>query len=396
MARPNIKELKRQFELRRRTQGIDGAEAFCRDVAEMLEAKTYKISDWELPEIAEQFLGEEVVRAMNPAKKSGNMGFAHLRESSDAVSTAAFTNITGQLVFNMVKEAYETAPLLHMELCDTVKTTFLDGEKIPGIGPMGDNAEAIGEGREYPTVGLNEEYIQTPATQKDGFIIPVTRESVIADRTGILMERAGETGRWLAINKEKKILDTALGITNTYIRNGTSSNTFLTSGSYINDKTGNALVDWTNIEQLELLFDAITSPNTNEPIMVHPDTLIVPTALYWTACRIVRATQVRFGDGASNSTASYSEVPLSMGYRARTLKVLSSPYVKQRTSSTTKWFYGEPKKAFKYMEVWGIENVQAPAMSYEDFHRDIVAQFKVGLRGTPAIVDPRYVVRSAA
>ena len=396
MARPNIKELKRQFDLRRRTQGLDGCEAFVDDFTEMLESKTYKASDFDLPAVAQEFLGEEVLRAMNPSRKSGNIAFAHLREASDAVSTAAFSNITGQLVFNMVKEAYETAPLLHMELADTVKTTFLDGEKIPGIGPMGDNAEAIGEGKEYPMVGLNEEYIQTPATEKDGFIVPVTREAVIADRTGILMERAAETGRWLAINKEKKVLDTCLGVTNTYIRNGTASNTFLTAGSYINDKTGNALVDWTNIEQLELLFDAITSPNTGEPIMVHPDTIVVPTALYWTACRIVKATQIRFGDGASNSTASYSEVPLTMGYRARNIKVLSSPYVKQRTNSSTKWFYGQPKKAFKYMEVWGIEQQTAPAMTYEDWHRDIVAQYKVSLRGIPAITDPRYMSRSAA
>ncbi|MCR9120595.1 MAG: hypothetical protein NXI22_26980, partial [bacterium] len=73
--------------------------------------------------------------------------------------------------------------------------------------------------------------------------------------------------------------------------------------------------------------------------------------------------------------------------------VVSSQYVKQRTGSDTTWFIGEPKKAFKYMENWPITTVQAPANSHDEFHRDIVVQYKTSERGAPAVLDPRYMVK---
>ena len=109
------------------------------------------------------------------------------------------------------------------------------------IGRIGDKAEIVDEGASYPLVGLNEEYIDTPPTRKRGFIVPVTREIIVADRTGILLKAAGETGRWCGLNKEKRVLDVVTGIQNNYKRNGTATNTYLTSGAYVNSQTGNAL-----------------------------------------------------------------------------------------------------------------------------------------------------------
>src|SRR5262249_21357057 len=127
---------------------------------------------------------------------------------------------------------------------------------------LGDNAEIVQEGQPYPNIGLNEEWIQTAPTKKRGFIVPVTREIIVADRTGILLREAGEGGRWLGLNKEKRVIDIVTGQTNNYQRNGTASNTYLTSGAYINSQTGNALDgqgnEWRAVEKAELLFDAIT------------------------------------------------------------------------------------------------------------------------------------------
>jgi hypothetical protein len=71
-------------------------------------------------------------------------------------------------------------------------------------------------GMPYPNVGLNEDYIETPSTTKHGFIVPVTREAIFFDRTHLILQRAAEVGEVLGLNKEKRLLDLALGLTNNY------------------------------------------------------------------------------------------------------------------------------------------------------------------------------------
>src|SRR5215831_11215963 len=236
--------------------------------------------------------GEELLRSISYRRSGGRS----LMEAADAVDTTAFSGIIGQIIFNKIKEAYQDPKFLWPDLCDTMSTVFLDGERIPGIGRIGDKAEIVDEGQPYPLVGLNEEYIDTAPTRKRGFIVPVTREIIVADRTGILLKVAGETGYWAGLNKEKRVLDIVTGQVNNYKRNGTATNTYLTSGAYVNAQTGNALDgsanEWRALEKSDLLFDSITDPNTGEPIVVVPDTLLVPSALKKTALRILAATEV--------------------------------------------------------------------------------------------------------
>lgn len=378
----NYRSLKEQYD-------ADPAHC-CRELGEAIEGRHLDTRDFSIRELAEAFLGEDVVRAMEPRRKSGGL---RLLEAASAVDTTAFSNITGQIVFSKVKEQFGLIDTAVDALCTTVPTTILDGEKIPGVSGIGDEAEVVEEARPYPTVGVSEEYIQTPKLLKRGFIVPVTREIIVADKTGRVVKQCGDTGKWLALNKMKRVLDTVFGVTNTYKRNGTSYNTYLTSGAYINQQA-NPLADWTDVENAELLFDAMTDPNTGEPIgadlMGRGMVLIVPTALKRTAARFVNATEIRFGDGASNTTATYGKNPLD----GTDITIWSSPYVKARTGSASTWFYGAPKDAFLYMEAWGIETQQAPANSQADFERDIRLQFKVSEMGAAAVEEPRRMTKN--
>jgi hypothetical protein len=314
-------------------------------------------------------------------------------EAASGVDTTAFSSIIGQIIFNKIKDAYQDPEFLWPDLVDKMSTVFLDGERIPGIGRIGDKAEIVDEGQPYPTVGLNEEFIDTAPTRKRGFIVPVTREIIVADRTGILLKAAGETGYWLGLNKEKRVIDVATGQVNNYKRNGTASNTYLTSGAYVNTQTGNALDasgnEWRALEKADLLFDAITDPNTGEPIIVVPTVLLVPSALKKTALRILSATGIVTVDNRANAASIRTESPNPYGGRG--IKALSSPYVKNRTSSSTKWFYGDPKKAFLYIEVWDLETMSAPDNHPDMFSKDIWAQFKASERGVAQSFEPRFM-----
>jgi len=57
------------------------------------------------------------------------------------------------------------------------------------------------------------------------------------------------------------------------------------------------------------------------------------------------------------------------------------------------WFIGDFSKAFAYMENWPITVTQSPPGSEAEFTQDILVRFKASERGTPAVLDPRYVVR---
>jgi hypothetical protein len=294
----------------------------------------------------------------------------------------------------MILEAWNDPALIGEQLCTVMPTEF-SGEKIPGISGLGDEAETIGEGDEYPMVGNSEQWIETPETTKSGFIVPVTKEAIFFDRTGLVLQRASEVGRWLAINREKRILDVALGIVSLYKRNGSSAIATYgdNSGAHNWDNLAatNALVDWTDIENAMLLFDGMTDPDTGEPILVMPRQIVVPSALAMTARRILNATEIAFGDGASNTTQTRGANPV-----AGMLEIATSPYVASRTSSSTTWFIGDFKKAFAYMENWPITSVAAPVNSELEFSRDIVNRFKVSERGAAAVIEPRAVVRCTA
>jgi hypothetical protein len=377
----NYRQLKRFYDLDpRRT---------CEDLLEGIQAGHLKLEELSLRGLFESLVedGRELIGLLDPRQSGGTS----LVEAAGAVDTSAFSNITGQIVYSKALEAFRDPAFLWPQLVETVPTV-LSGEKIPGLGRMGDQAELIAEGQPYPLAGLSEEYVETPETEKRGFIVPVTKEAIFFDRTGLVLRRAAEVARWLGVNKEKRVLDVVLGVDNPYKRNGTTGDTYLSSGDYVNIKASNALVDWTDIEAAELLLDAMTDPNTGEPISVMPNTLIVPSALKHTARRIVRAVSVQHVD----NQAAASTIRTSAANPLDDYRILTSPYVKQATGSNSTWFVGEPRRAFAYMENWPITVTQAPDNSEADFTCDIVARFKVSERGAAAVLEPRRMVKCTA
>ena len=335
--------------------------------------------------------GHELCESFDPRNAGHSIAFT---EGVNAVDTSDFAAISGQIVYNSLIERFKSPDLIYDRLFETIPTQF-SGEKIAGIGQIGDEATAIGEGQPFPLAGLSQEWIETPETTKRGMIVPITKEAIFFDRTAMVVKHAGEVGRWLGVNKEKRCLDVALGITTTYNRNGGGAQATYgdthTQGTFDNLAASNTLVDWTDIDVAQQLFNAITDPNTGEPIDIQADTIIVPKALDLTARRIVNATEIVYGAGGSTTatTLAKSANPIA----DRNYEVVSSQYVKQRTASDSTWFIGEPKRAFKYMENWPITTVQAPNNSHDEFHRDIVVQYKASERGAPTVFDPRYMVK---
>lgn len=395
------RELRRDFEACQRDgfSPRDPRSPVNRNLRTALREGHLKPSDFSLRELFQYVVsdGFELLEELNPNRPNR----MSLLEAGTAVDTSAFSNITGQIVYTRVMEDYMAPGYIGESLVENIPTSF-DGEKIPGITDLGDVVQEIKESERYPTAGVSEFWIETPQTKKRGIIVPVTKEAIFFDRTGDVLRKAGAVGEAMRISKEKRILDTVLGITTSYRRNGgTAQATYgdsHTNGDFDNLAASNALVDWTDIEAALLVFDGLTNPDTGEPIMVMPTQIIVPSALFFTAKRIVSATEIREGSGAAfaaDPTDNIQTVTIS-GNPIGNLEILSNPYVKARTSSASTWFIGEFRKAFAYMENWPMTVTEAPVNSEDEFHRDVVAQWKVSERGAPAVLEPRAVVKCTA
>jgi hypothetical protein len=344
-------------------------------------------------------VGREWVRSLNPGNSRS------LRESSGAVDSTAFSNITGQLLINALMQGYQSEEFVASRLMRTVPTSIDDEELIPGMQMLdepGDDALMVREGQEYPKTGFGEDYIHTPRPVKYGQILQVTKESVFNDRTGLLLDNARKVGTVLGINKEKRCLKVILGLTNSYKWRGTSYNTYQTTTPWINSLASTELVDWTDVDAAEQLFADMVDPNTGEPIMISATTMLVMPAYKHTAKRILNATEVDQGghatgdaDAVVNTVRTKSANPLdSYG-----LEVSKLAYSLLKASGVAAadakkyWFIGDFQQAFAYREMWPLELTEAPPNSHEEFHNDIVAQFKASEKGVAAVMDPRYVVK---
>lgn len=387
----NYRELKRLYETM-------GSKEVCRHLRESLAKEHLKPEDFSLRDLAEATIpdGREFVRLLDPRSKAGGVD---LLEAADAVDIATFSNITGQIVFSKIMEGFSSEAFVASRIVETIPTRF-SGEKIPGIGAIGDAAEKIDEGRPYPSAGLAEDYIETPATTKRGMIVPVTKEAVFFDRTHLVLQRAGEVGQFLGLNKEKRLLDCIIDANTTdhrYKWRGTVYTTYQNAAPWINLKSTNGLVDWTNVDAAEQLLANITDPNTGEPVLVAADTIFVCPESLHAAKRIIDATEIEQVDNQLNAKTvrTFAPNPMAGSYRVVASRLLRSRLT-AASQATSTWYLGNFRRAFAYMENWPITITQAPQNSEAEFTQDIVVRFKASERGAAATLEPRLVVKNTA
>lgn len=300
----------------------------------------------------------------------------------EAVNTKMFANIQGQYLYNAMLRAYRMPELIGDSLVTKMSSVEVS-ERIPGVTAIGDQIEVVQEGDPYGRAVTTERWVDTPPTIKRGLIVDVTKEAVFFDKTNLILNECSQVGRYIAINRERRILDVVLGISTVYKRNGGAAVATYQSD---NISASNPLVDFTSLNTADQKFNALVDPDTGEPIVTTPDTLICPPALRNTASRIRGAAST---NNHSNNNAGTPDVETMVNGASlnQSFNIASNQYVKERTSSDTSWFYGTPKQAFVYMENWGLKVESEGANSAEAFERDVVARYKASERGAAGVME---------
>ena len=360
--------------------------------------------DFSLRDLAENLIpdGHEFVRLIDPRRRSGQV----VLEAVDAVDTSAFSHITGQLVFSTIQQAMKLDTLIGDELVSLMPSNFQDQEIVPGISNASDEfADEITEGDDYPLVGLSEEYVTIPRAEKHGGILPITREAVIADRTGVLVDRAKTIGTGLAIRREKAILNVFIGAVNPYSRNGVARITYHDTAMGFDNIINDALADHTDIQAAETAFRRMRDPNTEEPLGHSPDTIVVVPALLWLGRHIIHSSELRAGDitaGAGYQRVGLNPIPF-------TLKILTNEWLRDLLLAADGvagldtdgakvdafWFIGKPTECFVWKEIWPLTVEEAPQNNEAQFSRDIWLRFKVSYKGCAGVREPRLMIRSS-
>ena len=374
-----------------------------RDFEACFADKSIKPTDIELGAAFCEAFGWNEFQACKRGKR-----MAHdVMEAAGAVGTQFFQNISGQLVVNAVMDSFDAPEFVFSKMIPTMPTEF-DGEKIPGISAIGDEALVVGENDPYPLAGVVEDWIETPRLRKRGLIVPITREAVFFDRTSVLMDRCKQVGYWLGYNREIRAIDcvidenagavSAMQGGHRFHWKGNSIATFgNNSGTHSWDNLAgtNTLVDYSDIENAELLLDAMTDPENGIITGVYRAAakhLVVTSQLLHTAKQILTATDLILHAGGYNASASVNErrSPNSL----QTYEIVTSPLLAGRQATDTTWFLGNITKAYRWMENFPMTTVEAPTNSHDEFHRDIVAAYKASERGGYATFDPRYMIQS--
>lgn len=385
-----------------------GTEKTTEYLTELLEKKEIQPRDFSIRELAEAYMSREWVDNLHP-KRGRFVGKRELLEADgSAVAFSDFSNITGQIFFNKVKDAYENEEFVFSKTVPGIQTDILDMELIPSITVPSDEFTVIPEGGEYPFVGVGEDFQHRAALQKRGDIIPVTKEAIFSDRTGKLLDHAGRLGDALGINKEKRICDMVLdenagAIAATigghrYYWKNTSYATYQATTPWINLVTSNGLVTYLQVEQAWLRLVQITDPYTGEPIRIRPRHLVVQPTNYMTALRIKRTVNVQTHAGGYAVTGNLADMhaPSPLNEVMGDLQILQSQQLSARSARDTDWWLGDLTKAFAYYYAWDITPDEAPPNSREAFHRDVVFQHKVSEMGTAVTMDPRFIIESRA
>lgn len=386
-------DLRRNFEAQQRA---GKSHEFFAQLWENLSSKQMEPSRFSLKGLFENFVpgGREIVDSWNPRHGGGGI---NLLEAGDAVDTRLFGQITGQLVYSTVLNAFQDEAFSLSSIVPNVPTPF-NGERIPGIGRMGDVAEIIEEGAPYPRAGLNEDWIQTPVTQKRGILIDLTREAIFFDRTHLLIERAADIGQWLGYNKEIRLINAFLDENATVHRynwKGTAYASYQAGPTpWQNLVASNPLVDWTSIDDAEQILAAIRDPNTNAPTLSLPKHLVVSRQNLYAAKRIITATEIEVQSPgfatAGNPTATRAANPVG-NYR-----IVSSQLLQAQMAATSAWYLGDISKMLRYMENFPLQVDQAPVNTSDMWERDIAMSWKAGERGAAVVVEPRVTVKCTA
>ncbi len=410
-------------------------------------------SEVDFAEVADTFLGrgningETLRHAFDPQTRHA----IRMQEAEGSVvlpshfaNISAFTDTVSGLIDVLTLEGYQNPAYIGDEFFETREARVQGGKEI-GVRNDGQVSGDLAPNEPYPTVGAYETYIHIPDNQRFGNVIQMNEQVFIYDRTDQVQAMASNAGEAVRRAKELRQADCFLGKKNTYMRDGVATNTYRLArdttmptdnagpnspNNYINAIIAstplNDWSDWNTAKQtLSKNIDPATGweiavPASGTVLLVSPDNeLLVNTIVKSTGIQIrnslerpatVQASTYTLNvRNSANPLAEYNIAIMSsrIWYNRLLLAGANHPTAPTAFDAANEvdatialgdtaakaqsvWFWGNPKRAFRYRQIKPFQTFQAQ-LSSEDQRRNIVAVYISEEWGVPYLREPRYM-----
>lgn len=325
----------------------------------------------------------------------------------------AYTGVVSGLLEVAILEAYQNPDFIGSELAPVEPSKQFEGRKTIGVSRLGNQAETRLPLMPTKRVATGERWITQPRTVEKALAAEVSQEAMFLDLTGgQLAEHAGAAGvgEWLAYAQELDIIDSFIGVVNSYNYKGTSYNTYISAGYYDNYiSSGNELLHEDNVQSVLIKFRDMTDPDTGTRIMVKANAVLVNREKSRTANSIFGPTaqsyQLRDAPGATTGT---QQINVSDPAYKGQFKILESPLVYERCTAAAGlnlsasnagkawWTFESGPKTHVWVQNWPLRTQTAAPNQVDMIDRGVVMFVKADLRGVAMWKDPRRVVQSRA
>lgn len=416
------KNLREQYEGSIRSQGPDAGHKVFKKSLSDLRKKHGGMGKFDkhisLRALAEGILGENWEAQLRLGYTMCQSGMPLMESSSiAAIDASAFSNITGQLLIDRIRDNYDAPAFIGDKLMEIQPVTNgnLGQHREPWLSRVKDDPGLLNGNQPYPFTTFVEQFIDLPPVERRGEIVAITLEMVASDKTKQAMNRCDDVGFRTRFQREERQLRCVAGLDTAHnfkYMNTTYSTYVTTPGAlFTNAITGNQILNYQGLTQMELLFSNMVDFVTGKAIMVDPAGMMILTVPYKVPeLKIaLHAAQSRSGQypnaGApTNVLADYEGVPLinDVDYPMVKSAILwhlltdAAPAGAGLTYAQAKEyvFLGHFEKAFVYREQMPFTTTQAPPGNPAEFYQDIAVQVKAMEWGVVGVQGPQQIVRS--
>jgi hypothetical protein len=296
-------------------------------------------------------------------------------------------------------EQYVPAVQVARELVDWRLDVRVQENKLIRYTAPTEPTEDLLPSQEFPAGDLGSDWVRANRMRKQGMALDIAWEAAHFDQTDSLLDAAEGIADRLALIVNRRVEMAVWGCENTHNRQGTITNTYRTSGSYINmianEFTGTTAALDVAEQQLKQQKDPVTGLPIGVP--AGPRDLIVTPAkalsAFYTANPVGTLSLGSFTDPEQRQVnnfytairvpeASQFAVDLMVKYLALTA-----------TQAGNRWIWGNTKKAFQYRSAKDITTYRftiadTPTLA----RRDVLMELDCSEMGSVTTLEPRFVI----
>lgn len=363
-------------------------------VRECRETKKLDLSQVQIGEVAKEAFGD----AFGTRLEQWSRRQEWVTEATEATDASAFRDVINTMAVATMEEGYQQKTSEVLKLIGKYETPNQpEGEhtihfKQSAVGDV----KAVAPATEYPRAGFGGYKIQIPEPTKYGLVACLTVETVKSNNTRQFLKENLDVGRAVGTHQLKSALRVITGVANNYKRNGTTFNTYLTSGAWVN-----AVDDFditkgpAEFDRLNQTFDRMVHPVIGEPIDVEPNSILAVGQQLFQLRSIMKATEIRVVNGSTTTVGANPlyDMSLTMSQDTFLRKMLIEELGLTAQQADTTFFYGDMPEAFKLREIEPFRVFETNDNSDIAFFQDIVYAVKGRWWGSFFVNDPMRVLR---